>query len=67
MTWSPKKAMQRAAVATGLGLAVQLGASFHWTPLTFVISAVVGLSLVGLGALLFLRAVLRIVKSKGAF
>lgn len=64
---SAKTAMRRAAVAAGLGLLVQLGAAFHWTPITFVISAAVGLPLVGLGALLFVAAVFRIVKSKGAF
>jgi hypothetical protein len=67
VSWSPKLAMRRAAAAAGLGLLVQLGAAFHWTPLTFVISAAVGLPLVGLGALLFLGAVFRIAKSKGAF
>lgn len=67
MTWSAKTAMRQAAATTGLGLLVQLGASFHWTPITFVISAAVGLPLVGVGALLFLRAVFRIVTGKGAF
>lgn len=67
VTWSPAAAMRRAALASGLGLLVLLAASFQWTPLTFVLSTMVGLPLVGLGALLFLRAVLRIVKSKGAF
>jgi hypothetical protein len=60
------RSMRRAAVTAGLGLLVQLGASFYWTPLTFVVSAVVGLPLVGIGALLFLRAVVRIMKEKGA-
>ena len=59
--------MRQAAAAAGLGLLVQLGAAFHWTPITFVLSAALGLPLVGLGALLFLRTVFRIVKSKGAF
>jgi hypothetical protein len=67
MTWSPRTAMRRSAAAAGLGLLVQLGASLYWTPITFIIAAAVGLPLVGLGALLFLRAVYRIVKSKGAF
>jgi TRAP-type C4-dicarboxylate transport system permease small subunit len=58
--------MRRAAVLAGLGLLVQLGAAFHWTPLTFIASAVVGLPLVGAGALLFLRAVVQILKGRGA-
>ena len=63
---APVVSMRRAAALSGLGLLVQLGASFYWTPLTFVLSAVIGLPLVGLGALLFLRAVVRIMKDKGA-
>ena len=59
--------MRQAAAVGGLGVLVQLGASFYWTPITFIVSAVVGLPLVGLGAVLFLRAVLRILKNKGAF
>ena len=58
--------MRRAAVLSGLGLLVQLAASFYWTPLTFILSAAIGLPLVGLGALAFLRAVVRIMKDKGA-
>jgi hypothetical protein len=58
--------MRRAAVLSGLGLLVQLAGSFYWTPLTFVLSVVIGLPLVGLGALSFLRAVIRIMKEKGA-
>jgi hypothetical protein len=58
--------MRVAAVVSALGLLVQLGASFHWTPLTFVASAAIGLPLVGVGALLFLRAVVRVMKEKGA-
>jgi hypothetical protein len=64
---SPTSSMKRAATAAALGLLVQLGASFYWTPLTFIVSAIVGLPLVCLGAFLFLRTVFRIVKSKGAF
>ena len=63
---TPATSMRRAAVMAGLGLLVQLGASFYWTPLTFIASAAIGLPLVGLGALLFLKAVVRIMKEKGA-
>jgi hypothetical protein len=58
--------MRRAAVVAGAGLVVQLAGSFYWTPLTFILSAAIGLPLVGLGALMFLRAVVRIMKDKGA-
>lgn len=63
---APIASMRRAAVLSGLGLLVQLAASFYWTPLTFILSAAIGLPLVGLGALVFLRAVVRIMKDKGA-
>jgi hypothetical protein len=59
------RSMRRAAVVAGAGLLVQLAASFYWTPLTFIGSAMVGLPLVGIGALLFLRAVFRIMKERG--
>ena len=52
-------------MVAGAGLLVQLAGSFYWTPLTFIGSAVVGLPLVGIGALLFLRAVFRIMKERG--
>jgi hypothetical protein len=58
--------MRRAAVVSGLGLLVQLAGSFYWTPLTFIASATIGLPLVAVGALMFLRAVVRIMKEKGA-
>jgi hypothetical protein len=58
--------IRRAAVVGGLGLAVQLGAAFHWTPASFVISASVGVPLVLLGGVLFLGAVWRHMRDKGA-
>ncbi len=67
MNWSPRRALRRAAAFGGFGLVIQLGSAFHWTPLTFILSTVVGLPAVGMGALLFFAAVLRILKSKGAF
>jgi hypothetical protein len=63
---APVRAMRRAAVVAGVGLLVQLAASFYWTPLTFIASAAIGLPLVGVGALLFLKAVVRVMKEKGA-
>ena len=62
----PVRSMRRAAVVAGLGLLVQLAASFYWTPLTFIASAAIGLPLVGVGALLFLKAVVRVMIEKGA-
>lgn len=63
---APARSMRRAAIVAGCGLVVQLAASFYWTPLTFILSAAVGLPLVAFGALMFLRAVIRIMKDKGA-
>ncbi|HEY5090332.1 MAG TPA: hypothetical protein VIK30_10185 [Polyangia bacterium] len=60
------KKIRRAAIIGGLGLCVQLAAAFHWTPATFIISAVVGVPLVLLGGVLFLAAVWRNMKEKGA-
>jgi TRAP-type C4-dicarboxylate transport system permease small subunit len=58
--------IQRAAVVGGAGLLVQLLTALHWTPATFVVSAVVGAPLVIGGALMFLRAVWLNMKDKGA-
>jgi hypothetical protein len=63
---TPVRSMRRAAAVSAAGLALQLTASFYWTPLTFIASAAIGLPLVGVGALMFLRAALRIMKEKGA-
>jgi hypothetical protein len=63
---TPVRSMRRAAAVAGVGLLVQVAASFYWTPLTFIASAAIGLPLVGVGALLFLRAVVRVMKEKGA-
>ena len=58
--------IRNAAVLVGLGLSVQVGAAFHWTPATFILSAVVGLPLVLVGGLLFVAAVWRNMRNKGA-
>jgi hypothetical protein len=63
---TPARSMRLAAALAGLGLLVQLAASFYWTPLTFIASAAIGLPLVGAGALLFLKAVVGVMKEKGA-
>jgi hypothetical protein len=58
--------VRRAAFVGGLGLAVQLGAAFHWTPATFILSASVGAPLVLAGGVMFLAAVLKNIRDKGA-
>jgi F0F1-type ATP synthase assembly protein I len=58
--------IRRAAILAGLGLAVQLGAAFHWTPATFILSATIGAPLVLVGGALFLAAVWRNMRDKGA-
>ena len=58
--------IRRAAVVGGLGLMVQLAAAFHWTPATFILSATIGTPLVLGGGVLFLAAVWRHMRDKGA-
>ncbi len=58
--------IRRAAVFVGLGLVVQLVAAFHWTPATFIVSAVIATPLVLTGGVLFLAAVWQNMKDKGA-
>ena len=58
--------IRRAAVFAGLGLAVQLAAAFHWTPATFILSATIGAPMVLVGGGLFLAAVWRNMREKGA-
>jgi hypothetical protein len=58
--------IRRAGVVAGAGLVLQLAAAFYWTPATFILSAVVGVPLVLAGGVLFLSAVWRNMKDKGA-
>jgi len=58
--------VRRGLALTMVGLAIQLGAKLHWTPLTFVFAASVGVPLVIAGGFLFLTAVWRTLKEKGA-
>jgi hypothetical protein len=58
--------VRTAAALSGAGLLVQLGASLHWTPASFVLSATVGVPLVLAGAVQFVRVVLRVMRDKGA-
>jgi hypothetical protein len=60
------RGIRRAASVAGLGLVLQLGAALHWTPVTFILSAAVGVPLVLAGTVLFLRAVWRNMKKTGA-
>ena len=60
------KKIRRAALLAGLGLCVQLVAALHWTPATFILSAVIATPLVLAGGVLFLAAVWRNMKDKGA-
>jgi hypothetical protein len=48
-----------ALVLVVIGLGVQLAATFYWSPMTFIVSAAVGLPCVLLGAGVFGWAVLR--------
>ena len=57
---------RRAAILVGIGLAVQFSAALHWTPATFILSVALGLPLVLAGSLLFLVAVWRNLKDRGA-
>jgi hypothetical protein len=60
------RAIRRATVVTACGLAVQLVSALRWSPATFILSAVVGAPLVLLGGAMFLRAVWRLMKERGA-
>ncbi|HVX93744.1 MAG TPA: hypothetical protein VHK47_02445 [Polyangia bacterium] len=57
---------RRACVVSVLGIAVELGAALRWTPATFVLAAAVGTPLVLAGSVMFLRAVWRFMKERGA-
>ena len=60
------KRVKRAAAVVGIGLSIQLGAALHWTPATFIVAAALGLPLVIAGSLMFLAAVWRDLKDRGA-
>ena len=60
------KRIRHAAIVGGLGLVVQLVAAFRWTPATFILSTSIGVPLVLLGGALFLRAVWKNMRDKGA-
>jgi hypothetical protein len=58
--------IKRAAIVGGSGLLVQLLAALHWTPATFIFSAVLGAPLVLAGGVLFIAAVWKNMRDKGA-
>jgi hypothetical protein len=58
--------IRRAAMVAGTGLVVQLAAALHWTPATFIVSAAVGAPLVLAGGVMFLVAVWKNMRDKGA-
>ena len=60
------KRVRRAALLAGAGVAIQLVAALHWTPATFIVSAVVAAPLVLAGGLLFLVAVWKNLRRTGA-
>ena len=60
------KKVRRAALLVGAGVAIQLGAALHWTPATFILSAVVAAPLVLAGSALFLMAVWKNLRRTGA-
>ena len=66
MSVPPERRIRRAALFVAAGLLVQLVSTVHWTPLTFVIFAMVGAPLVLVGVFLFLAAVWRILKERRA-
>lgn len=58
--------IRQAALLILAGLLVQIAATIHWTPLTFVLFAMLGTPLVLLGVVLFLITVLRILGERKA-
>jgi hypothetical protein len=60
------RGIRRAAVVAGTGLVVQLAAALHWTPAMFIVSAAIGAPLVVAGGVMFLAAVWKNMRDKGA-
>jgi hypothetical protein len=61
-----ERGLRRAAAIGAVGMFVELVSALHWTPLTFILSAALGLPLVLLGGALFLRTVWKLMKERGA-
>ena len=60
------KNVRRAALLVSAGVALQLVAALHWTPATFIASAVVAVPLVLAGSVLFLVTVWKNLRRTGA-
>ena len=60
------KRIKLAAAISGVGLGIQVMAALQWTPATFIASAALGVPLVLAGSFLFLSAIWRNLKDKGA-
>lgn len=58
--------IRRATYVVMVGLLVQLGSTAYWTPLTFVLFAMIGIPLVLLGVFLYATTVFAILKEKNA-
>ena len=63
---SHEKRIRVSALFVLMGLLVQLFTSLHWTPLTFVLFAILGVPLVLLGVGLYVSTVWKILKEQKA-
>jgi hypothetical protein len=61
----PTRNVRQAALLVGAGVAIQLVAALHWTPATFIASAVLAVPLVLAGSVLFLVAVWKNLRRTG--
>ena len=61
-----ERRIRQSALLILAGLLVQIATTIHWTPLTFVLFAMLGTPLVLVGVVLFLVTVLRILSEKQA-
>jgi hypothetical protein len=66
MSVTHEQRIRRAAYLVLAGLFIQLASTVHWTPLTFVVFAMLGVPLVLLGVFLYLSTVWRILKERKA-
>jgi Na+/proline symporter len=66
MSMTHELRIRRAAHLVLAGLVIQLACTLHWTPLTFVLFAMLGVPLVLLGVCLYVSTVWRILKERKA-
>lgn len=62
----PSARLRFSAALILIGLGIMLASQLYWTPLTFVVSASVGVGAILLGAGGFFTVVLRALKNSGA-